>query len=139
MSNFTFINQVIIMLQQKIRDLINRDRKGMWASRVYDWCMLVMIVASIIPLMFIESYPIFRVIEIVTVIAFMVDYILRWGTSNLQLKKGWLSYVIYPFTPMAIIDLLSILPGLNLIGSSFLTSTMGHPNQEFGKSGLINC
>ena len=119
MSNFTFINQVIIMSQQKIRDLINRDRKGMWASRVYDWCMLVMIVASIIPLMFIESYPIFRVIEIVTVIAFMVDYILRWGTSNLQLKKGWLSYVIYPFTPMAIIDLLSILPGLNLIGSSF--------------------
>ena len=63
MSNFTFINQVIIMLQQKIRDLINRDRKGMWASRVYDWCMLVMIVASIIPLMFIESYPIFRDIQ----------------------------------------------------------------------------
>ena len=24
-------------------------------------------------------------------------------------------------------------------GYSFLTSTMGHPNQEFGKRGLINC
>ena len=24
-------------------------------------------------------------------------------------------------------------------GLVFLTSTMGHPNQEFGKRGLINC
>lgn len=107
------------MLQQKIYNLINRDRKGMWASRIYDWYMLVMIIASIVPLMFIEDYPIFKVIEIVTVVAFIIDYILRWGTSNILLKKGWASYVIYPFTPMAIIDLLSILPGLNLISPSF--------------------
>lgn len=91
----------------------------MWASRLYDWYMLVMIIASIVPLMFIEDYPIFKIIEIVTVVAFIIDYILRWGTSNIQLKKGWVSYVIYSFTPMAIIDLLSILPGLNLVNSSF--------------------
>lgn len=107
------------MLQQKIYNLINRDRKGMWASRIYDWYMLVLIIASIVPLMFIEDYPIFKVIEIVTVVAFIIDYILRWGTSNILLKKGWVSYIIYPFTPMAIIDLLSILPGLNLISPSF--------------------
>lgn len=80
----------------------------MIASRIYDWYMLIMITASIVPLMFIESYHIFKVIEIVTVIAFIIDYILRWYTSDLQLKKGRLSYLIYPFTPMAIIDLLSI-------------------------------
>lgn len=107
------------MLQQRIYDLINRDRKGMWASRLYDWYMLIMIVASITPLMFIDHYPIFKVIEIVTVIAFIIDYILRWSTANLQLKRGLLSYVLYPFTPMAIIDLLSILPGLNLISPEF--------------------
>lgn len=107
------------MLQQKIFDLINRDRKGMIASRIYDWYMLVMIIASIVPLMFIEDYPIFKVIEIVTVTAFIIDYILRWYTSDLQLRKGRLSYLIYPFTPMAIIDLLSILPGLNLISPEF--------------------
>ncbi|WP_303031366.1 ion transporter [uncultured Duncaniella sp.] len=107
------------MWQQKIYDLINRDRKGMLASRIYDWYMLVMIFASIVPLMFIETYPIFRIIETVTVIAFIIDYLLRWSTSNIQLKKGWVSYIIYPFTPMAIIDLLSILPGLNLISPEF--------------------
>ena len=107
------------MLQQKIFDLINRDRKGMLASRIYDWYMLVMIIASIVPLMFIEDYPIFKVIEIITVTAFIIDYFLRWYTSNIQLKKGIASYLIYPFTPMAIIDLLSILPGLNLISPEF--------------------
>ena len=107
------------MLQRKVFDLINRDRKGMLASRIYDWYMLVMIIASIIPLMFIEDYPIFGIIEIITVTAFIIDYILRWYTSDIQLKKGWVSYLIYPFTPMAIIDLLSILPGLNLISPEF--------------------
>ena len=107
------------MLQQRIYDLINRDRKGMWASRLYDWYMLIIIIASITPLMFIDDYPIFKVIEIVTVIAFIIDYLLRWSTANLLLKKGILSYLIYPFTPMAIIDLLSILPGLNLISPEF--------------------
>lgn len=107
------------MLQEKIYDLINRDQKGMLASRIYDWYMLVMIIASIVPLMFIEDYPIFGIIEIVTVTAFIIDYILRWYTSDIQLKKGWISYLIYPFTPMAIIDLLSILPGLNLISPEF--------------------
>ncbi|MBD5217970.1 MAG: ion transporter [Bacteroidales bacterium] len=107
------------MLQQKIFDTINRDRKGMLYSRIYDWYMLVMIIASIVPLMFIEDYPIFKVIEIITVTAFIIDYFLRWYTSNIQLRKGIASYLIYPFTPMAIIDLLSILPGLNLISPEF--------------------
>lgn len=106
-------------LKEKIFDLVNRNRKNMWAARVYDWFMLVMIIASIVPLMFIENYPIFHVIEAVSLVAFIVDYILRWSTADILLHRGWLSYLIYPFTPMAIIDLLSILPGINLISPSF--------------------
>lgn len=55
------------MLQDKIYDLINKDRKRSVASRIYDWYMLVMILASIVPLMFIDEYPVFRIIEAVTV------------------------------------------------------------------------
>lgn len=106
-------------IQYRIYDLINKDKKGMWASRLYDWYMLVMIIASIVPLMFIEDYPIFTTIEWITVSAFIVDYIFRWLTSNILLKRGWVSYLIYPFTPMAIIDLLSILPGFGLINPEF--------------------
>ena len=106
-------------IQYRIYDLINKDKKGMWASRLYDWYMLVMIIASIVPLMFIEDYPIFSTIEWITVSAFIVDYIFRWFTSNILLKRGWISFLIYPFTPMAIIDLLSILPGFGLINPEF--------------------
>lgn len=106
-------------IQQYVYDLINKDRKGMWASRIYDIYMLVMIIASIVPLMFVEDYPVFRIIEIVTVTAFIIDYAFRWFTADIELKHGWLSYIVYPFTPMAIIDLLSILPGLNLISPDF--------------------
>lgn len=107
------------MLQQKIYNLVNRNRNGVWISRIYDWYMLIMILASIVPLMFIENYPVFRIIESVTVGAFIVDYILRWISSPLQLRRGWISYLLYPLTPMAIIDLLSILPGLNIINREF--------------------
>ena len=107
------------MLQKKVYSLINKDYKKDITSRIYDWYMLVMILASIVPLLFIEEYPIFKIIDIVTVIAFIIDYLLRWCSSPIQLKKGNYSYLVYPFTPMAIIDMLSILPGLNLINQSF--------------------
>ena len=107
------------MSRQGIFNLIDRGQSGTWKSRIYEWYMLVMILASIVPLMFIEFHPVFRTIEIVTVTAFIIDYLIRWSTADYQLKKGWLSFVIYPFTPMAIIDLLSILPGLNLINHEF--------------------
>jgi voltage-gated potassium channel len=81
--------------------------------------MLILIIVSIVPLMFVHNYHIFEIIERVTVSAFIVDYICRWLTADIRLKKGSLSYFLYPITPMAIIDLLSILPGLGIISKSF--------------------
>jgi voltage-gated potassium channel len=105
--------------KQVIYSIIEKDVAHDKRSQLYDWIMVALILVSIFPLMFINEYPAFRYIEIVTVCAFIVDYILRWFTSNISLKKGWKSYLLYPFTPMAIIDLLSILPGLNVINPSF--------------------
>ena len=102
-------------MRKKIYGLLESSRDSDW----YDILMLVAILASVVPLMFVEEYPAFRIIEIVTVSIFIVDYLLRWLTADYRLqKKGW-SFVIYPFTGWAIIDLLSILPGLSLIGRGF--------------------
>lgn len=50
---------------------------------------------------------------------FILDYILRWITADYRLgKKGW-SFVIYPFSGWAIVDILSILPGLSILGRGF--------------------
>ena len=85
----------------------------------YDILMLVAIVASIVPLMFTQDCKSFRIIEQVTVSLFILDYILRWITADYRLgKKGW-SFVLYPFTGWAILDLLSILPGFNVLARGF--------------------
>ena len=102
-------------MRKKIYGLLESARDGDW----YDILMLVAILVSVVPLMFVEEYPVFRVIEIVTVSIFIVDYILRWITADYRLKKGGWSFVIYPFTAWAVIDLLSILPALSLIGRGF--------------------
>ncbi len=109
------------MTRKKIYNIVYGQTGGRHinASRIYNWYMLVMIIASIIPLMFVKDYPIFKTIEVVTVTAFIIDYVLRWSTADLKLKRHWTSFLIYPFTPAAIIDLLSILPGLNLISPEF--------------------
>jgi voltage-gated potassium channel len=103
---------------KKIHIVTSREQPENKLSIIYDYVMLVMILGSVVPLMFVNDYPIFEIIECVTVSAFIVDYICRWLTADIRLKRGLLSYFLYPITPMAIIDLLSILPGLGIINKS---------------------
>ena len=106
-------------MRKRIYEIIEQSKDGNKLSLVYDIVMLVAIIASIIPLMFVEEHPAFKVIEVITVSLFILDYALRWLTADYRYnKKGW-PFVYYPFTGWAIIDLLSILPGLSIIGRGF--------------------
>lgn len=106
-------------MRKRIFEIIEQSKDGDKASQVYDIVMLLFIIASIVPLTFTTDYPVFRTIEIVTVTVFIIDYLLRWITADYRLQKKGLSFVIYPFTGWAIIDLVSILPGLSLLGRGF--------------------
>ncbi len=105
--------------RKRIFEIIERGRSNDMLSVTYDVFMLFVISASIIPLMFVENIPIFLYVESITVPIFIFDYILRWVTADYKLKKKALSFLYYPFTPMAIVDLLSILPGLNVLTPGF--------------------
>ena len=106
-------------MRKRIFQVIEQGKKGDKFSVAYDILMLVSITASIFPLMFVKVCQAFRYIEIITVTIFIVDYILRWITADYRLKRKGLSFVFYPFTPWAIIDLLSILPGLSILSNGF--------------------
>lgn len=80
------------------------------AASLYGKAMTTFIVASLVPLCFWEDNPLFDAIELVCVSVFIADYIARWATADMKLGRGALSFVLYPFTPMAIIDLVTILP-----------------------------
>lgn len=99
--------------------ILERSEERTRVGRIYEIAMMILIIISIIPLMFSQPHPLFRVFEIVTVSVFIVDYLLRWITADFKLKRGAASFVIYPFTFMAIIDLLSIIPVFTMMSDGF--------------------
>ena len=109
------------MKREDIFNVIEYDdeHQSKW-STFYDILMLVMIVMSIIPLMFREQSTMFTWFDQISVVVFILDYLLRWGTADLKHpnRNKILSFAIYPFTPMAIVDLLSILPSVGIFGRS---------------------
>lgn len=96
------------------------NNKDSLLSRIYDWVMLIAIIVAIIPLMFREQTSLFYYFDVIPCALFILDYVLRWITSDFRMPKyGAWSFVIYPFTPIAIIDLLSILPTFNFVRDAF--------------------
>lgn len=85
----------------------------------YDYVMIFVIIVSLIPLAFKENYQAFDIIDKVTVTIFIVDYLLRLTTADFKLHKGKVSFMLYSFTPMAVIDLLSILPSFCGLASGY--------------------
>lgn len=105
----------------RIYQIIEKGTKQDLFSKMYDVFMLLLIVVSLLPLMFIDELPWFKYTDRIATIAFIVDYFLRWITADYRAEKKnkvW-SFILYPVTPMAIIDMLSILPGLNLLNPAF--------------------
>jgi voltage-gated potassium channel len=105
-------------MRNKIYQIVE-SATGSLASKIYNVIMMTAIILSVIPLAFKETYDAFNVIEGVTAVVFIIDYLLRLITADLKLKKSALSFFVYPFTPMAIIDLLSILPSLAVLHGGF--------------------
>lgn len=85
----------------------------------YDVFMMITIIVSIFPLAFKTTNRAFEIIDIVTVIIFIIDYLLRWFTADYKLNKSVKSFFIYPLTPMAILDLVTILPSITVLNSGF--------------------
>lgn len=105
--------------REKIKEIIE-PRNGNRYSLVYDSVMLIAIFIGIFPLMFKTQNRLFWYFDIISGALFTIDYILRWITCDLRSKrKKWVAFVIYPFTFIAIVDLLSILPTINLLTPIF--------------------
>ena len=90
------------------------------AANIYDIVMICIIVISFIPLFFKDDTRLMIIVDGGASIVFSIDYILRWITADFKFgKKAISSFLRYPFSMMAILDLLSILPGLIAINPAF--------------------
>lgn len=108
-----------VNMRKKIFNILDTNNDSNKISNVYDIIMMITIIISIIPLAFKQSNIVFEYIDYITVTIFIIDYLLRLLTADYKLKKSALSFVLYPVTPMAIIDLVSILPSVTFLNSGF--------------------
>ena len=94
--------------------------KALLDHKMYDSVMIFVILASFVPLVFKHQTDMLRIIDHVTVGIFIIDYLVRWVASSLsETKTAPRAVLTYPLQPMAIIDLLSILPSIVLISPAF--------------------
>ena len=104
-------------MRKKLYSIIEPTDRDQKFSNIYDIVMIYAIVVSIIPLAFKETNTLFNWIEYITVGIFILDYLFRLMTADYKLQKSTASFFIYPMTPMAIVDLLSILPSITMLNS----------------------
>ena len=119
------------VFRKRIFEIIEVDDGASVISRIYDYGMMVAVIVSIIPLFFKTMYEPLIFIEKITVSVFIFDYLLRWFTADYKLKKGKLSFLLYPFSGFAIIDLLSILPSVRVLHSGFKLMRIFRLNKTF--------
>ncbi|MDO4299863.1 MAG: ion channel [Clostridia bacterium] len=96
-------------MRKKIYCLILKSDKRS-INYIYDIFISFISALSILPLMFKREVPSFYEIERVTVTILAVDYLMRLFVSDYIIGKKGLSFIIYPFTIGAIVDLISLLP-----------------------------
>lgn len=107
-------------MKKRIYEIIEVSKEDDKASHVYDLVMMFIIFINIIPLAFKNESHLFNMIDSISVFIFIIDYFLRWLTANLKYHNNdIISYLKYPFSFIAIIDLLSILPSISLLNKGF--------------------
>ena len=106
-------------MRERIFQIIEVGEEDDKLSRAYDFFMMATIIISIIPLWSHKDTLAFGIIDKITVVVFIADYVMRLLTADLKLKRGAISFLLYPFTVMALIDLLSILPSITVLKKGF--------------------
>ena len=107
-------------MRKRIYEIIEVAGENDKASKAYDVLMIVLIIISIIPLAMKNPSPMWESAEKICVAVFLFDYLLRLSTADYKYNSHTLSsFIRYPFSPMAIVDLVSILPSFAPINSGF--------------------
>lgn len=115
-----FIEGDMPRMRKRLYEIIETANGDDEASRIYDWFMMFVIIVSMIPLLMpTNEKPYIHFIDGTTAIIFVVDYILRIITADYKLEKTKHPFIKYPFTLMAVIDLVSILPSITVLNRAF--------------------
>lgn len=105
-------------IKNYVYNIIRDDDKNGIISNIFDFTIILFIILSVLQVIAdtfklpVWAAKLSSVIEITSIIIFTIEYILRVWTSSVMYpdKSRIISRVKYIFSPMAIVDLVSILP-----------------------------
>lgn len=109
-------------MRRRLFEIIEKAKnKADKASHFYDVFIVAVALASLIPLMFKKQSALLYTIDTITVYFLFADYVFRWMTYDMKTQEegNWKKFIIYPFTPYAIIDIISLLPSLGIISGTW--------------------
>ncbi|MDE6550497.1 MAG: ion transporter [Clostridia bacterium] len=108
-------------MREKLYKILEVSDGNNLLSTIYDYFMIIVIIISLIPLALKKTYFAFEILEIICLAIFIIDYLCRWLTADYLLKKKnkVVAFIIFPFTFMAIVDMVSILPSITLLNNGF--------------------
>lgn len=102
--------------KRRIYEVIEVSSIGDASSRAYDVLMTTTVIVGLVPLTLKTDNYYTYIIEIMTALILFVDYCARVYTADYKMGfKNIRAYIAYIFTPLAIFDLLSILPVIYLL------------------------
>lgn len=106
--------------RRRIFEIIEVADPDDYISHAYDIFNMFIIVISIIPLGMKNVSAAWLDVENICVGIFIVDYVFRFITADYKLNDhSYTAFFRYPLTPMAVIDLLSILPHFIFLNNGF--------------------
>lgn len=115
------------VLERRIFNLIREDDINTFHANLIDGFLIVLVIISVIVAFLStfdlkdETHDLILILETIFIILFTIEYLLRIWTAELMYENlsPWRSRLKYALTPMAMIDLFSILPFyLPLVGIS---------------------
>ncbi|MCR5691315.1 MAG: ion transporter [Eubacterium sp.] len=97
--------------KRRIYEIVEVGDKNDYASRAYDLMILTGVIIGMIPLMMKSTNIFVQMVDGTTGFIFLFDYLIRLFTSDYKMGyKSYKAYLWYIFTPMAIVDFLSLIP-----------------------------
>lgn len=105
------MNVTITDIKKRIYEIVEVSNIGDISSKAYDIMMTTAVFVGMIPLTLKGDNGYTKVIEFLTGTIFIIDYICRVYTADYKMGyKSFKAYIAYILSPLAIFDLLSIVP-----------------------------
>lgn len=97
--------------KRRLYEIIEVSHEGDYSSKAYDTLMTVAVIVGMIPLTLKKDNNYTVMIEFLTGIIFLLDYLARVYTADYKMGyKSIKAYIAFILSPMAIFDFLSVLP-----------------------------